>query len=160
MSDRPADSGDPNGGRDKSKDIHIFVDGNDSPVATVYAGLDHPLVVWAVRGPQDAKQALQIAEGIIAALSGATPRVAPPAPPVLVPKARAMSAALREHILAGLDDEAVWTRIVEEFACGNDKRYRIKEYRKELEGKTGGQAVTDAPNSLAAIKPARLFDGD
>ena len=140
MAEYVPDSGDPNRGRDKSKDIPICLDGNEYPSAVIYAGTDNVQVLWRVVGPQDAEQARKIAEGVIAALDSLAPRqpgVSPQQAPAAAPKAksRPMSAALREHILAGLDDDAVWAKIVEEFACGPDKRYRIKEYRKELEAK-------------------------
>lgn len=163
MSDNPADSGDPNRSRDKTKDHHIYLEGNDVPVATVYLGMDHPLVVWAVRGPQDAKQALQIARGVIAALEGGQPATEPsrgnsqPSKPSA--KTRPMSAALREHLTAGLSDDEVWVKIVEEYQCGNDKRYRIKEYRKELTAKGEiGSSSPPAPVLPAATMPFRLGD--
>lgn len=147
MLNRPADSGDPNRARDKSKDIPIYIDGNDSPMAVVYADLSPPQVLWQVYGPQDADKALQIAEGVIAALKGQSPRVAnsarsvedgeADAKPVAAPapKKRPMSAAFREHIAAGLSDDEIWEKIVEEFQCGKEHRTRIKEYRREVEAK-------------------------
>ena len=140
MLNRPADSGDPNRARDKSKDIPVYVDGNDSPMAIVYADLSPPQVLWQVYGPQDADKALQIAEGIIAALKGQSPRVANSAQSAgdgeaAPKKSRPMSAAFRELIAAGLSDDEIWEKIVAEFNCGKEHRSRIKEYRREVEPK-------------------------
>lgn len=141
MNDRPADSGDPNRYRDKSKDVHICVEGSEAPSAIVYMGLEPPKVQWCVYGPQDAEHALQIAEGVVAALKGYSPKhgVAAPrdtadvgATSAKPAKPRAMSVAFREHIAAGLDDEQIWDKIVEEFKCGKEHRTRIKEYRREM----------------------------
>ncbi len=166
MLNRPADSGDPNRARDKSKDIPVYVDGNDSPMAIVYADLSPPQVLWQVYGPQDADKALQIAEGVIAALKGQSPRVANSAQsvedgeagakPVAAPalkKSRPMSAAFREHIAAGLSDDEIWEKIVAEFNCGKEHRSRIKEYRREADPKPPVapdpylQGITEKPAS-------------
>ena len=143
MADRPDDSGDPNRARDKSKDVHVFIKENGCPAATVYLGLDQPKVVWAVYGPQDAADAIEICEGVLAALKGQTPRVTSSAPsvedgeagakPDAAKKSRPMSAAFREHIAAGLSDDEIWEKVVAEFNCGKEHRSRIKEYRREAE---------------------------
>ena len=162
MLNRPADSGDPNRARDKSKDIPVYVDGNDSPMAIVYADLSPPQVLWQVYGPQDADKALQIAEGIIAALKGQSPRVAnsapdttssqaPPAP--AAKKSRPMSAAFREHIASGLGDDDIWAKIVEEFNCSKEHRTRIKEYRREAEAK-GAPPAQDPHLQGTVSRPA------
>lgn len=144
MADRPDDSGDPNRARDKSKDVHVFIKENGCPAATVYLGLDQPKVVWAVYGPQDAADAIEICEGVLAALKGQTPRVTSSAPsvaggqdaaPPVAKKSRPMSAAFREHIAAGLSDDDIWAKIVAEFNCSKEHRTRIKEYRREAESK-------------------------
>ena len=160
MLNRPADSGDPNRARDKSKDIPVYVDGNDSPMAIVYADLSPPQVLWQVYGPQDADKALQIAEGVIAALKGQSPRVANSArsvedgeagaKPDAAKKSRPMSAAFREHIAAGLGDDEIWEKIVAEFNCGKEHRSRIKEYRREADPKAPDpylQGTTEKPAS-------------
>lgn len=160
MLNRPADSGDPNRARDKSKDIPVYVDGNDSPMAIVYADLSPPQVLWQVYGPQDADKALQIAEGVIAALKGQSPRVANSArsvesseagaKPDAAKKSRPMSAAFREHIAAGLSDDEIWEKIVAEFNCGKEHRSRIKEYRREADPKALDpylQGTTEKPAS-------------
>lgn len=160
MLNRPADSGDPNRARDKSKDIPVYVDGNDSPMAIVYADLSPPQVLWQVYGPQDADKALQIAEGVIAALKGQSPRVANSArsveggeagaKPDAAKKSRPMSAAFREHIAAGLSDDEIWEKIVAEFNCGKEHRSRIKEYRREADPKAPDpylQGTTEKPAS-------------
>ena len=144
MADRPDDSGDPNRARDKSKDVHVFIKENGCPAATVYLGLDQPKVVWAVYGPQDAADAIEICEGVLAALKGQTPRVANSAPDTTssqasaapapaAKKSRPMSAAFREHIALGLSDDDIWAKIVAEFNCSKEHRARIKEYRREAE---------------------------
>lgn len=151
MNDRPADSGDPNRFRDKSKDVHICVEGSEAPSAIVYMGLEPPKVQWCVYGPQDAEHALQIAEGVVAALKGyapahdgSAPRDGMSASPPSAPKpskpakTRAMSVAFREHIAAGLSDDEIWEKIVAEFNCGKEHRTRIKEYRREVAPPPGG----------------------
>lgn len=162
MSDRPDDSGDPNRARDKSKDVRVFIKENSCAAATVYLGMDQPKVVWAVYGPQDAADAIEICEGVLAALKGQTPRVAnsvpdttssqaPPAP--AAKKSRPMSAAFREHIASGLGDDDIWAKIVEEFNCSKEHRTRIKEYRREAEAK-GAPPAQDPHLQCTASRPA------
>lgn len=162
MADRPDDSGDPNRGRDKSKDVHVFIKENGCPAATVYLGLDQPKVVWAVYGPQDAADAIEICEGVLAALKGQTPRVANSAPDTTssqaapapaAKKSRPMSVAFREHIAAGLGDDDIWAKIVAEFNCSKEHRTRIKEYRREAEAK-GAPPAQDPHLQGTASRPA------
>ena len=122
--------------RDKSKDMPVIV--NDVVVAIVYAGSDHPVVVWQVYGPQDVDRAYEICKGVKQAIEKMRggPSAAPVANPSAVDhKLRPASKVFRELIAKGLDDDQVWAGAKAELgdSLPDSSKYRVKEYRREAE---------------------------
>ena len=110
----------------------IEVDG--APVATLIHDETHPEVVWAVYGPQYADQARAICLAVLEALDRAEKKTPsqPVSPPQHLQKStRNYTKAIREEIANGLSDDEIWELLKVELALTPDKRYRIKEVRKE-----------------------------
>lgn len=116
------------GNRDKSKDVPIVING--ATLAIVYAGSCHPVVQWQVYGPQDLDIAYEICKGVCAAieqLKGIAPTESSTKP------ARPASKVFRELIAQGLTDDEVWAAAQAELGLPDSSKYRVKEYRREME---------------------------
>lgn len=126
-------SGDPNRSRDKSKDFVVSLDGVE--IATILMDAQPPQVIWRVYGPQDASHAILVGEAIVAAARLAVDGVAqkPQTTTEAPKKARNYTVAIREEIAAGKTDDEIWELLRVELSLANDKRYRVKEVRKEQE---------------------------
>ena len=126
-------SGDPNHSRDKSKDFVVVLDGVE--IATILMDAQPPQVIWRVYGPQDASRAILVGEAIAAAALLAVDGVAQKSQTTTEApkKARNYTVAIREEIAAGKTDDEIWELLRVELSLTNDKRYRVKEVRKEQE---------------------------
>ena len=111
----------------------VEVDGVEVAIIQTDMG-GHKDVNWTIYGPQDASRAAAICTAILAALGDAGPRQNEPENPASrqpdLPK-RNYTKAIREEIAAGLSDDEIWEKLKSELDLGSDKRYRIKEVRKE-----------------------------
>jgi hypothetical protein len=119
---------DTHGSRDKSKDVPIVING--ATLAVVYAASCHPVVQWQVYGPQDLDIAYEICKGVCAAieqLKGIAPTESPTKP------VRPASKVFRELIAQGLTDDEVWEAAQAELGLPDSSKYRVKEYRREME---------------------------
>ena len=110
----------------------IEVDG--SHVATLIHDETHPEVVWAVYGPQYADQARAICLAVLEALDRVEKKT--PSQPALTAtqpqkSSRNYTKAIREEITNGLSDDEIWELLKAELDLTSDKKYRIKEVRKE-----------------------------
>lgn len=117
--------------RDKSRDIPVTING--ATMAIVYAGSQHPVVQWQVYGPQDLDIAYEICKGVCAAierLKGIAPTESTTTP---TKPARPASKVFRELIAQGLTDDEVWAEAQAELGLPDSSKYRVKEYRREME---------------------------
>ena len=107
----------------------VLVDDNEWAVFLDYGDASSQ-VLWKVVGPQNVEGARRLALAVLE-MTGGVPAAQVTAP-VDVKKTRSVTAALREHLTTEMTEEEVWLAVKEEFGLGNDKRYRVREVKKEL----------------------------
>jgi hypothetical protein len=113
-----------------AKQTPILIDDNEWAIFVDHGDASSQ-VIWKVVGPQNVENARRLAKAVLAATGGEADYDKPP-PLKVEGKTRTVTAALREHLLAGTPEEDIWVAMKAEFNLGNDKRYRVREVKKEL----------------------------